>query len=157
DEVGSEDCHGRALWSLGLVLGRSQQHGLCGMASRLFELALPAVSDFTSPRAWAFTLVGIREYRQRFPGDPAVQHVRDALAERLLALFSEHRAKDWQWFEDSLSYSNARLPQALMASGLDMARKDMVEAGLAALDWLAALQRSDEGHFSPIGSNGFFR
>jgi len=156
DEVGSEDCHGRALWSLGLVLGRSQHHGLCGVASRLLELALPAVQDFTSPRAWAFTLLGIHEYRLRFPGDRAVQNARDALAERLMQLYREHSANNWQWFEDMLAYSNATLPQALMVSGQEMARQEMVEAGLATLEWLAAVQRSDDGHFVPIGSNGFF-
>jgi hypothetical protein len=51
DEVGSEDCHGRALWALGSVLGRSREAGLRGSASRLFDLALPALRTFSSPRA----------------------------------------------------------------------------------------------------------
>ena len=34
---GSEDCHGRALWALGTVLGRSEDQGLRGAAGRLFE------------------------------------------------------------------------------------------------------------------------
>jgi len=38
---GSEDSHGRALWGLGTVLGRSKDAGLRGAAGRLFELAIP--------------------------------------------------------------------------------------------------------------------
>ena len=62
EPVGSEDSHGRALWGLGTVLGRSQDQGLRGAAGRLFEFSLPAVLEFSSPRAWAYTLLGIQEY-----------------------------------------------------------------------------------------------
>jgi hypothetical protein len=51
EDGGSEDSHGRALWALGTVLGRSAKRGLCGTASRLFELALPGILKTTSPRA----------------------------------------------------------------------------------------------------------
>ncbi len=54
--------HGRALWALGTVLGRSEDHGLRGAAGRLFEFSLPAALEFSSPRAWAYTLLGIQEY-----------------------------------------------------------------------------------------------
>ena len=60
--MGSEDCHGRALWALGTVLGRSHDQGLRGAAGRLFEFSFPAVLEFNSPRAWAYTLLGIQEY-----------------------------------------------------------------------------------------------
>ena len=62
EPVGSEDSHGRALWALGTVLGRSQDQGLRGAAGRLFEFSLPAVLEFHSPRAWAYSLLGIQEY-----------------------------------------------------------------------------------------------
>ena len=32
----------------------------------------------------------------------------------------------------------------------------MTDAGLESLDWLAGLQCAGEGHFVPIGSNGFY-
>ena len=62
EPVGSEDSHGRALWGLGTVLGRSQDEGLRGAAGRLFEFSVPAVLEFNSPRAWAYALLGIQEY-----------------------------------------------------------------------------------------------
>lgn len=157
EEVGSEDSHGRALWALGTVLGRSERRGPRGLAGRLFEQALPAALEFTSPRAWAFTLIGVQEYLRRFYGDRAAQHVREVLAERLMELYRNTSSPDWPWFEDSLTYCNARLPQALLLCGQWMRRGDMMAVGLNSLEWLVSLQRSDQGHFVPIGSNGFYR
>src|SRR5689334_865780 len=68
---GSEDSHGRALWGLGTVLGRTSDAGLRGAAGRLFEMAVPAAVDFRSPRACAFALLGLLEYLESFPGDRA--------------------------------------------------------------------------------------
>lgn len=157
EEVGSEDSHARALWGLGTVLGRSDQSGLRGMASRLFDLALPAILESTSPRAWAFALLGLREYLHSFSGDRAAQQAREILAERLMELYHLHSSADWPWFEDILTYDNATLPHALLLSGQGMSRPEMIDVGLNALRWLAAIQRSDEGHFVPIGSHGFYR
>lgn len=157
DEIGSEDCHGRSLWALGTVLGRSQDAGLRGSAGRLFELALPAAWSFSSTRAWAFTLLGIHEYLIRFPGDRAAQGTREELLQRLMNSYRRSCAPGWVWFEDILSYCNARLPQALLVSGRSMSRAEPVEAGLATLRWLAEIQRAEDGHFVPVGSNGFYR
>jgi glycosyltransferase involved in cell wall biosynthesis len=154
---GSEDSHGRALWGLGTVLGRSKDTGLRGAAGRLFELAVPAVLEFRSPRACAFALLGLEEYLDSFPGDRAAVSVGDALAERLLNSYHANRSIDWKWFENVLAYSNARLPQALIRAGTRRANNGMVSAGLEALEWLATIQRCEvKGHFVPIGSHGFY-
>jgi len=154
---GSEDSHGRAVWGLGTVLGRSKNAGLRGAAGRMFELAVPAAVEFRSPRACAFALLGLQEYLDSFPGDRAALGASDALAHRLLNSYRAHRTDDWKWFEDGLSYSNARLPQALIRAGVRAGNEDMVSAGLEALDWLATLQRCEvKGHFVPIGSQGFY-
>jgi len=153
---GSEDSHGRALWGLGTVLGRSKIAGLRGAAGRLFELAIPAAVEFRSPRACAFALLGLQEYLDSFPGDRAALSASDALANRLLNSYRSNRSDDWKWFESGLAYSNARLPQSLMRAGVRAANEEMISAGLEALDWLVAIQRCEvKGHFVPIGSQGF--
>ena len=153
----SEDSHGRALWGLGTVLGRSENAGLRGAAGRMFELGVPAAVEFKSPRACAFALLGVQEYLDSFPGDRAALSASDALANRLLSSYRSHRTEDWKWFENGLSYSNARLPQALMRAGVRAGNEEMISAGLEALDWLVAQQRCEvKGHFVPIGSQGFY-
>jgi hypothetical protein len=158
EAAGSEDCHGRALWALGAVLGRSKNQALRGAAGRLFEAAVPAVAAFTSPRAWAFALLGIQEYLDFFPGDRDAQQMRSALATRLLEIYAWNQSPEWNWFEDVLAYSNARLPQAVLIAGRRSSDTVMVSAALGALNWLSEIQRSPENdHFVPIGSQGFYR
>jgi len=153
---GSEDSHGRALWGLGTVLGRSKIAGLRGAAGRLFELAVPAAVEFKSPRACAFALLGLQEYLDSFSGDRAAVTASDTLANRLMNAYRSSRSDDWKWFEGGLAYSNARLPQALMRAGVRAGNEEMISAGLEALDWLVTIQRCDvKGHFVPIGSQGF--
>src|ERR1700704_2837620 len=153
---GSEDSHGRALWGLGTVLGRSKDAGLRGAAGRLFELAVPAAVEFKSPRACAFALLGLQEHLDSFPGDRAALGASDTLANRLMNSYRSNRSDDWKWFESGLAYSNARLPQALMRAGVRAANEEMISAGLEALDWLVTIQRCEvKGHFVPIGSQGF--
>jgi glycosyltransferase involved in cell wall biosynthesis len=154
---GSEDSHGRALWGLGTVLGRSKDAGWSGAAGRMFELAIPAAVEFKSPRACAFALLGLQEYLDSFPGDRAAAGASATLANRLLNSYRANHSTDWNWFENVLAYSNARLPQALIRAGMRLANEEMVSAGLAALDWLVTVQRCEvKGHFVPIGSQGFY-
>ncbi len=154
----SEDCHGRALWALGTVLGRSEDVGLRSAAGRLFEFSLLAVVEFTSPRAWAYALLGIQEYLDSYPGDRDAQRVRSTLAHRLLEMYRSIRTTDWKWFEDIVAYGNARLPQAMLLVGSACCDDSMISAGLEALDWLLKQQHCEiNDHFVPIGSQGFFR
>jgi glycosyltransferase involved in cell wall biosynthesis len=159
EENGSDDSHGRTLWSLGTVIGRSSTPALTSMASWLFEQALPAVLDTTSPRAWAFAVIGIHEYLRRFDGDRMIRQIRDELAERLLTSYEANRRDQWHWYEDELAYCNAVLPRAMLMSGQGIPNDSMTHVGLESLNWLADLQRANTptGHFVPIGSNGFFQ
>ena len=158
EESGSDDSHGRALWALGTVLGRSNTPALHNMAGRMFQQSLLAILETTSPRAWAFALIGIHEYLQRFAGDSRVNQVQQELAERLLGLYQHNHRDGWHWFEDKLTYCNAALAHALLVSGHSIPNPRMTEVGLEALRWLAKLQKSETGggHFVPIGSNGFY-
>jgi hypothetical protein len=156
EACGSEDSHGRALWALGTLIGRSSDPGRQNLGGYIFHGAMPAVLEFSSPRAWAYTLLGIDEYLRAFQGDSNVQAIGKALAEKLLGLLLRTRQPDWPWFESRLTYCNARLAQALIASGAWMGRDEMKAAGLQSLDWLVSVQWSSDGYFAPIGSNGFY-
>ena len=157
ERAGSDDSQGRSLWGLGVVAGRSSDARLRFTAGRLFNLALPAMLESTSPRTWAYGLLAIHEYLRRFYGDSAAQQAREKLADRLFALYLDRSSADWPWFEDELTYVNAKMPHALLLCGRWMMRGEMSEAGLRALDWLSKVQRPDGEHFVPIGNRGFFK
>ena len=157
DDKGSEDCQGRALWALGIGVGRSPFRDFQMMAGQLFALALPVLREFTSPRAWAFGLIGIHEYLRRLSGDSLVNQTREMLVSWLMELFERNAKPDWCWFEGELSYDNAKLAHALILSGWATGQPAVFERGLQTLRWLTELQISEKGHFRPIGSNGFYR
>ena len=156
DEQGSEDCHARALWALGVGVGRSPHRSFQVMAGQLFARALPVVSEFTSPRAWAFCLIGIHEYLRRLSGDRLVNQIREGLRARLMDIFDRASQPDWPWFEEELSYDNAKLAHALILSGRTNGHQKAFDRGLKSLRWLVEVQTSENGCFRPIGSNGFY-
>ena len=157
DKRGSEDSQGRALWALGVCVGRSPYPSFQIMAGQLFALALPVVSKFTSPRAWAFSLLGIHEYLRRLSGDSDVKHIRQALTARLMKLFDKTADPDWLWFEEELSYDNAKLAHALIVSGRATGQKAVLERGVNALRWLMEVQTCEHGYLRPIGNDGFYK
>jgi len=152
ESIGSEDSHARALWAVGTALGRSDNEGFRSLSALLFQRGLGVVKHFSSPRAWAFTLVAIHEYLQAFSGDRAVEDMRALLVSRLMALRAANATEEWPWFERIATYDNAKLPHALIVSG----DPEAVEAGLRSLSWLLAEQTGADGHFSPIGCHGFW-
>lgn len=155
EEAGSEDCHARALWALGTCAGRSRNEGHRRLSAQLFEQGLPAVEGFSSPRAWAFALLGVHEILARFPGHARMTQACGILTGKLVALWQACATPDWPWFEPIASYDNARLCQALLLSGQRIPHPQALEIGLQSLRWLASLQKTQAGHFRPIGSNGF--
>jgi glycosyltransferase involved in cell wall biosynthesis len=156
EEVGSEDCQGHALWALGLCVSQAGQGSFQMLAAELFEQALPVAAEFMSPRALAFTLIGIDEYLRRFGGDRRANQIRELLTAKLMQRYTDAATAEWQWFEEVVSYANARLPHAMILNGRCMNNGTMLELGLKTLRWLTKIQTSDAGSFRPIGSNGFY-
>ncbi len=155
EERGSDDSHGRSLWALGTVLGRSNDPGRRGVASTLFHAALPVAATLSSPRAAAYALLGFEEYLRVFTGDSHVQALMATLATRLMEGFQSASRPEWPWFEDRLTYCNARLPQGLMVAGFRMGNAEMVSAALRSLEWLVNEHVGAVGAFAPVGTNGF--
>lgn len=157
EDAGSDDSHGRALWALGTCVGRSRRADLPIWAATYFDRILPAVVETTSPRTWAFGLLGIRNYLRRFGGDRHATQAREALTAKLLDIFDRTAAPGWTWFEEVISYDSARLPQALIATCSDQGDIRSLDVGLRSLRWLVQIQSAPQGHFRAIGNHGFYR
>ena len=154
ESQGSEDSHGRTLWALGVTVRSNASESRREWAADLFAQALPPVDNFTSPRAWAFTLLGLHAYCSSRQDDFAARKRLD-LADRLLALFLRVATPEWTWLEEGLSYDNARLCEALIQAGGATATQSYGDAGLKMLSWLMSRQTSPSGQFRPIGCDGF--
>ncbi|KRR26177.1 glycosyl transferase family 1 [Bradyrhizobium lablabi] len=152
---GSEDSHARTLWALGETARSDATPSRRQWAAALFAEALSAVETFRSPRAWAFTLLGLGAYCAVAPDDLHAQEIRHSLADRLMSCLASVETPDWVWFEEGLAYDNARLPQALMMTGAATQTPEYVQAGLRSLRWLMMRQTTPAGHFRPVGTAGF--
>ena len=144
------------MWALGECAppGCKSRRGADGPTA-LFAQALPVAAAFHSPRAAAFTLLGLDGYCAVIPDDLHAQQIRRSRADRLMAALASVETPDWSWFEDGLAYDNARLPQALMVTGMATQTPDYVGAGLRSLRWLMTRQTASAGHFRPVGTAGF--
>jgi len=155
EESGSEDSHGRTLWALAECARKDKDRSRRRWATALFRMALPAVEAFRSPRAWTFSLLGLDIFAAQNNGDAVTDRMRRLLADRLMSALSTAESKGWVWFEDVLAYDNARLPQALIRTGMAMQIPAYTEAGLRSLRWLTKLQTTSLGHFRPVGTQSF--
>jgi len=153
---GSEDSHARALWAVATALGRSKNNGHRNLCALLFQRGLPPVARFSSPRAWAFTLIAIHEYLRTLSGDRVVSQMRDTLTALLVGLYQANASPDWQWFERIATYDNAKLSHALILSGYWTSQGETLDIGLRSLRWLLDAQMTSDHLFSPIGCHGFW-
>ena len=107
-----------------------QNPGHLAMTTTLFNKALRAVENFRSPRAIAFSLVGMHAYLHKFSGDSDVRRIREIFADRLFNQFKNNATDDWLWLENALNYANGKLPHALLLCGDRLRRNDMIDMGL---------------------------
>ena len=157
DKIGSEDSHGRTLWSLGYTIWHAPNGAILSLTNRLFKQAVKVCTGFNSPRAWAYSILGCLYYLNRFGGDTEINGIVTQLSEKLSVGYSKNRTKEWPWFEEIVTYANARMPQALVAGGAYLNNDTMIEQGLESLDWLVKIQTDTAmGYFSPIGNAGWY-
>jgi glycosyltransferase involved in cell wall biosynthesis len=155
EDTGSEDSHGRTLWALGVCALSDANSSRRAWAAALFAEAMATAEHLRSPRAWAFVLLGLDAYCVAAPGDSRAANLRLLLADRLISIFGAVETADWTWFEDGLAYDNARLPQALIMTGMATKTPAYLAIGLRSLRWLVTRQTSASGQFRPVGTEGF--
>lgn len=136
DAPHSGDHVGRAAWALGAVIAAEPAGGDAAACRALLADMTPCLRELKSPRGVAFTILGLTRPDIR---DLAPQSARllTGLADDLAGWFDRHQQPAWPWFEDALTYDNARLPQALIAAGSQLGDPGLTRRGLAALDWYA--------------------
>jgi hypothetical protein len=156
DDGGGEDARGRALWALGYAARHGLDQGLRDAAATLFADGLVAVRSLRSPRAWAFTIFGLYHYLHVRP-EPAQQSLLGDLAKRLVDCYDRTAAPDWAWFEDRLTYCNAKLPAALLLAHEMTGQARFREVGLAAAHWLMGVLFDGGGVLHLIGQDGWYQ
>jgi hypothetical protein len=135
DEPHVGDHVGRSIWALGEILSTAWVPALVSPTQRLLDEIVGTLGAETSLRTGAYAVLGLA----RLDPDrlqPAAQRLLERSVEQLAVAFATHSSEDWRWFEDALTYDNARLPHALIVGGVALDRNDLTETGLDALRWL---------------------
>jgi glycosyltransferase involved in cell wall biosynthesis len=155
EDTGSEDSHGRTLWALGVCALSDANPSRRAWAASLLAEVMPTAEKLRSPRAWAFVLLGLDAYCAAVVSDVRAISLRILLADRLMSVLAAVETPGWIWFEEGLAYDNARLPQALVMTGIATGAPAYLAAGLKSLRWLVTQQTSSTGQFRPVGTEGF--
>jgi hypothetical protein len=157
EEVGSEDSHARALWGLAAARRFAPNDDVRDHAEMLFHKALPAAGELRFIRSWAYSLLALHENLACEDESGQAGRLRDVLADRLYGAWAAHAQEDWPWWEDELTWGNAKLPHAMLLAGEAMGEADMTAAALKALRWLVDVQRRQDGTLSVIGNGWYVR
>ena len=156
EDIGSTDSQGRTIWALGLTVHYAPNEIIRELAEQLLFKSLHAIKSFKFIRSQAFSLIGLQEYLNYNPQHQEITELRNMLADQLFASYTAHATDDWPWWEDTVTYDNAKLCHAILITGNAMNRPDMVQAALTSLKWLYQIQLAPDGHLSIIGNDGWF-
>jgi hypothetical protein len=144
----SDDCWGRAVWSLGTAIARSCDSDLVNAATQLFKRSVKVVSP--SLRSMAFAAFGATEV---LSVDPSNEDARAMVLSASTLLDRPEPISGWHWCEHQLAYANAALPEAMVVAGSIVGNDRLVETGLRQLKWLLDMA-SSEGHLSVTPASG---
>jgi Glycosyl transferases group 1 len=135
DEPHVGDHVGRSVWALGEILATAWIPALVVPARNLLAREVDSLAGEVSLRTAAYTVLGL----SRLDADrlePGARHLLERLVDQLADAYECTASQDWSWFENELSYDNARLSQALISGAAALGRSELVDVGLESLRWL---------------------
>jgi glycosyltransferase involved in cell wall biosynthesis len=135
DEPHAGDHVGRSIWALGDILATAWIPAVVRPARDLLDRLVDTLGADISLRTAAYTVLGL----SRLDADrlePAAHRRLERLVEQLAEAYEHTRSEDWCWFEDELTYDNARLSQALLTGASALDRPELAGLGLESLRWL---------------------
>ncbi len=150
----SEDAFGRAMWALGYAINKSRNKKITEKAKELFDRAYPKIKELNSPRAKAFVILGLYYLHEKYPENRFVMNIK-RLANSLVDLYNEYSSDEWNWFEDHVTYSNAKLPEALFLAYNITKNERYLEIAEKTLHFLSDIMFENDV-LMPIGQNGWF-
>jgi hypothetical protein len=135
DEPHVGDHVGRSVWALGEILATAWIPAVVDPTRRLLERLVRALEGDVSLRTAAYAVLGLaRLDPDRL--DPQARRLLERLVDQLADAYRRNADDEWRWFENELTYDNARLPQALLAGAAALDREDLSELALESLRWL---------------------
>lgn len=179
DEKGSEDTLGRAIYGLGHVVSCPYlSKNIRTLAHTLMSRARPEMEKLNYPRAKAYAMCGLYEMLRTDVDTDEFESVfnsrRDAVksvdslvskntfesifvshANSLVDLYEANHKEDWNWFEPTVTYSNAKLSESLLLAYNYTKDRTYRKVGLDTLDFLTEIQWNGD-FFDIVGNQGWY-
>ncbi|HZZ64598.1 MAG TPA: hypothetical protein VFE17_03800 [Candidatus Baltobacteraceae bacterium] len=158
DAVGTHDSVGRAIWSLGYGMRYAQRTSWRRTSKKLFVKAMRSLEWLTYARSQAYAMIGLAHAGQSgIADDDAPEYYRALrrLAEDFKRRYLDVRDAQWQWFENELTYDNARLPEAVLRAGLLLHDDELIAIGLRTFDFYQNATVENGVHV-PVGNEGWY-
>jgi len=150
----SEDALGRAIWALGYTINKSDDFNLKEDSRETLKNSTKIIRKIQSPRAKAFMLDGLCHYHKERPDEEILSLIKN-IANSLVMHYDKESSEKWNWFESYLTYSNAKLPEALFLAYEVTKEERYLEIAKKSLTFLSNTVFID-GELSPIGQNGWY-
>jgi glycosyltransferase involved in cell wall biosynthesis len=155
DQQGSDDTLGRVLWGLGTVVRWGPKEQVRAFAHNMMARAAPRILEIGAPRAKAYAIMGMYHLLQKFEGASQFKRLLIQLADDLVGLYKENHREDWHWFEDVVTYGNAKIPEALLRAYQVTQNEEYLEVALESLDFLTREQWNGV-YFELVGNEGWY-
>ena len=150
----ANDALGRFLWALGTVMAKPPSPSYLSVIKDCFDRSVE-YTEKQFPRGMAYSILGMSEYLEQFPGASDIKRRLEIAANGLMNQYNLNSFDDWPWFEDTLTYDNAVLPHALFVAGLTSANDEYLAVAKKSCEFL--LEKTFDGeHFSFVGCNGWY-
>ena len=155
DEEGTDDTLGRVIWGLGAVVRWGPTQRLRHLAQNMMEKSLPRLEEMQHLRGKAYAILGFYYLLDRFAGASRFRGLLEKFADDLAASYRTHRTEDWRWFEDALTYGNAKLSEALFRAYQSTNNEEHLNIAVESLDFLTSVQWNG-AYFELIGNEGWY-
>ena len=155
DQQGSDDTLGRVLWGLGTVVRWGPKEQVRALAQNMMARAVPEALQISAPRAKAYSIIGLYHLLQKFVGASQFRRLLVQFADDLVVSYKNTHSQDWHWFEQEITYGNAKISEALLRAYQVTQNEEYLEVALESLDFLTREQWNGV-YFELVGNEGWY-
>ncbi len=136
-ETNLEDANGRAIWALGYLISKGEiiPYEMLKTAEDLIKISMLQSQNIYSTRAMAFTIKGLYYYHSANKL-ASTKELIEVLADRLAAMYEHESEKNWNWFENYLTYANSILPEAMLFAWMSVKKSSYLDIAKKSFDFL---------------------
>lgn len=161
DATDVTDPYGKAMWALGINLYFNESSRLAQSVHSIFVRNLSQMENIRDLRTAAYTMLGLYYYVLTYETKTdaaglAKEHMKK-LANFLVKAYEKNCSTTWNWFEDSVTYDNFRLPQALFAAYIITGSEKYKQVATVTLNFITECNFDKKnGYFDFIGQDGWY-